>query len=442
MTTDPKEPQKHHRSEDIALFRYGLIREAVDEAVSKSKRGRLVRELASITHTGVDGVPVTVSRQSIDRWIRAYRKGGFRALYPSVRHVEPRTPEHLLSLARELKKEDPYRTAAHIAEIIRTQNGWSPHERTLQRHFRALGLSRAQLTGQNIAFGRFEANHPNELWVGDAVHGPVIAGKKAILFCFCDDHSRLVTAHRWTHSEDTLSAQAALRRGILSRGIPGTVYLDNGSPFVSRQLLRALAVLGIRLVHSRPGRPMGRGKIERFFRTVREQFLIEVSHSDISSLEVLEERFQGWVEQVYHRRIHSETGQTPLERFSVKPKIPELALVREAFLFSESRTVTKTATVSLYGNDYEVDQALIGRKIELVFDPFDLSVINVRYLDRDFGVAVPHKISRHSHPMVVSKPPETVQPSGIDYLALVDKKHREHLGAPIGYRELDKEERR
>ena len=442
MATDPLEEPKHHRAEDIALFRYGIVREAADETLSKAKRGQLVRELASMAHMGIDGVPVVVSRQSIDRWIRSYRKGGFAALHPSARHIEPRTPEQLLSLARELKKEDPFRTAAHIAQIIRTQNGWSPHERTLQRHFKALGLSRAQLSGQNIAFGRFEANYPNELWVGDALHGPVIAGKKAILFCFCDDHSRLVTAHRWTYSEDTLSAQAALRRGILSRGIPGTVYLDNGSPFVSRQLLRALAVLGIRLVHSRPGRPQGRGKIERFFRTVREQFLIEVAHSDISSLEVLEERFQGWVEQVYHRRIHSETGQTPLERFSIKPKVPELALVREAFLFSESRTVTKTATVSLYGNDYEVDQALVGRKVELVFDPFDLSLINVRYMDRDFGKAVPHKLSRHSHPMTIAHSPETIKPSGIDYLALVDKKHRKYLGVPIGYRELDKEEER
>ncbi len=440
MSTGRLEEPKHHRAEDIALFRYGIVRQAADETLSKARRGQLVRELASTTHMGIDGVPVVVSRQSIDRWIRNYRKGGFAALHPSARHVEPRTPEHLLSLARELRKEDPFRTAAHIAQIIRTDNGWSPHERTLQRHFKALGLSRAQLSGQNIAFGRFEADYPNELWVGDALHGPVIAGKKAILFCFCDDHSRLVTAHRWTYSEDTLSAQAALRRGILSRGIPGTVYLDNGSPFVSRQLLRALAVLGIRLVHSRPRRPMGRGKIERFFRTVREQFLIEVSHSDIASLEVLEERFQGWVEQVYHRRIHSETGQTPLERFSIKPKVPDLALVREAFLFSESRTVTKTATVSLYGNDYEVDQALVGRKIDLVFDPFDLSLINVRYMDRDFGVAVPHKLSRHSHPMTIAHSPETIKPSGIDYLSLIDKQHRKYLGSPIGYRELDKEE--
>lgn len=151
----------------------------------------------------------------------------------------------------------------------------APHPRTLQRHFAALGLTRSALSASNVAFGRFEATHPNELWVGDALHGPVIGGKKAILFWFLDDHSRLVTGHRWTHAEDTLSAESALRRGILSRGVPGTVYLDNGSSFVSKQLLRALAILGARLVHSRPGRPQGRGKIERVFRTVRDQFLVD-----------------------------------------------------------------------------------------------------------------------------------------------------------------------
>jgi len=114
--------------------------------------------------------------------------------------------------------------------------------------------------------------------------------------------------------------------------------------------------------------------------------------------------------------------------------------VREAFLFSETRTVTKTATVSLYGNDYEVDQALVGRKVDLVFDPFDLSVINVRYSDRDFGKAVIHKISRHSHPMTIAHSPETIKPTGIDYLSLVDRQHRKYLGSPIGYRELNKEE--
>ena len=239
-----KEEQRQRRAEDVALFRYALVREAADEKLSKSERGRIVRSLAEAAHTGPDGTSVTVSRPTIDRWIRAYRSGGFSALRPTPRRVEPRTPAGLLMLACDLRREDPARTAAHIAEMLTESHEWSPHPRTLQRHFAALGLTRAALTGQNIAFGRFEATRPNELWVGDALHGPVVGGQKAILFCFLDDHSRLVTGHRWTYQEDTLSAESALRRGVLSRGVPATVYLDNGSSFVSKQLLRALAILG------------------------------------------------------------------------------------------------------------------------------------------------------------------------------------------------------
>jgi putative transposase len=359
------------RSEDIALFRYGLVREAADEALSKAKRGVLVRALAAQAHAGPRGEEVQVSRQTIDRWVRAYRKGGYGALRPGPRRVEPRTPPEALELACRLRKEDPARSGAHIAEVLRAAQGWSPHPRALERHFKALGLGRAALTGANVAFGRFEADHPNELWTGDALHGPVVAGRKAVLFAFIDDWSRLITGHRWSYTEDTLAAEFALRRGILARGLPSTAYLDNGSPFICRQLLRALAVLGVRLVHSKPGRPEGRGKIERFFRTVRDQFLVEVAHSEVPSLEVLEERFVAWVEQSYHRRVHSETSEAPIERFSrlAKPRYPSPELLREAFLFSETRTVTKLATVSLFGNAYQLDAALVGRKVELVFDP-------------------------------------------------------------------------
>lgn len=425
------------RADDIALFRYALVRQAADRRLAKSERGALVRALSAQSHTGPGGEPVMVSRTTIDRWLRAYRKGGFAALRPGPRKVEPRTPAGVLELACQLRKEDPFRSAAHIASLLRASEGWSPHERTLERHFRALGLTRAALTAASTVHGRFQADRPNEIWTGDALHGPVVGKKKAVLFAFIDDCSRLVTGHRWAHSEDTLAAQAALRRGVLSRGLPSTVYLDNGSPFVSRQLLRSLATLGVRLVHSRPGRPEGRGKVERFFRTVREQFLIEVAHSDVPSLEALEERFVAWVEQSYHRREHSETGEAPIERFSrlAQPRFVSPELLREAFLFSEARTVTKVATVSLFGNYYEVDPALVGRKVELVFDPFDLEHISVRYMGRDFGPALPQVIGRHCHPM--AKPmAEPVVPTGIDYLGLLAARHKDELGRRIGYSDL------
>ena len=129
------------RSEDIALFRYGLIRAAADEGLTKATRGLVVRALAAQSHTGPSGQEVQVSRQTIDRWVRAYRKGGFSALRPGPRRVEPRTPPEALELACRLRKEDPARSGAHIAEVLRAAQGWSPHPRTLERHFKALGLT-------------------------------------------------------------------------------------------------------------------------------------------------------------------------------------------------------------------------------------------------------------------------------------------------------------
>jgi len=167
-----------------------------------------------------------VSRATLDRWIRALRAGGFNALKPPARRVEPRTPAGLLALAEGLRREDPARTAAHIAEMIRVSHEWSPHPRTLQRHFARIGLTRQRLSERAVVFGRFEADERNELWVGDALHGPKVAGRKAILFAFLDDHARLATGYRWVHSEDTVRAEAALRSGLESRGVPAAVYLD------------------------------------------------------------------------------------------------------------------------------------------------------------------------------------------------------------------------
>jgi len=149
-----------------------------------------------------------------------------------------------------------------------------------------------------------------------------IAGRKPVLFAFIDDHSRLIPGWRWGLSEDTLRLEVALRAGLGSRGLPRAIYVDNGSPFASRQLERACAKLGIRLVHSKPGEPAGRGKIERFFRTVRDGFEVEATLADIADLGELNRLFAAWVEQIYHRRPHSETGQTPLERFGAAARRP------------------------------------------------------------------------------------------------------------------------
>jgi putative transposase len=159
------------RARAIGLFRYQLIREAADPAHSTKERGKMVRELASREHTDPFGRTVRISRQTIDRWIRDWRAGGFDALVPNPRQCTPRTPAEVLELAVALRRENPERTAAAIRRILRTQLGWAPDERTLQRNFHRLGLTTAAATGSVAVFGRFEAEHPNDLWIGDALHG-------------------------------------------------------------------------------------------------------------------------------------------------------------------------------------------------------------------------------------------------------------------------------
>ena len=437
---DRQDQVRAEQARAVGLFRYSLIREAADAKLSTKQRGRLVRAMAAREHVGPFGAPVRVSRPTIDRWIRDWRRGGFDALVPSRRRVAARTPAEVLELAAALKREVPERTAAQVAAILRAHSGWAPDERTLQRHFVRLELNTRPDGTPPKAFGRFEAEAPNLRWTGDALHGPTVRGRKAILFAFLDDHSRLLTGYRWARREDTVRLEAALRNGLSARGIPNTIYVDNGSAFVDKQLLRACAGLGIRLIHSRPGQPAGRGKIERFFRTVREQFLVEIgSGRELDDLTQLNTLFTAWVETVYHRRVHSETGQTPIERWSTigTPVLPTPAQLREAFLWAEHRTVAKTATVNLHGNLYEVDAALVGRRVELLFDPFDLTRIGVRWQQRDMGEAVPHRIGRHVHHK--ARPDETTPPpapTGIDYLQLIEAQHTAELTGRLRYSQL------
>jgi putative transposase len=425
------------RAQQIGLFRWQVVGEATDISLSARERGRLVRALAEREHLDVDGRWVRVTRNTLDRWIRAYREGGFDALVPAPRRVANGTPPRVTELAVALRSEQPARTAAQIHRIIVESEGAAPSARTIQRHLAAAGLPwKSGAVGR--ALGRFEAEHRNELWTGDALHGPLIDGRRTFLFAFIDDHSRLLVGYRWAAREDVLNASRALRAGMAARGLPKSVYVDNGSPFVSGQLLRACAVLGIRLIHSTPGRPEGRGKIERVFRTIREQLLVELEDRPPTSLEELNRTFQAWVEQVYHRRVHTETGQTPLERFlaSGAPTLPyELALAA-AFRWSERRTVSKTGTVSMHGNTYEVDPELAGRRVDLVFDPLELVEVAVQIDGRHVGLAVAVRIKRHVHPRAQPAPNKPVAPTGIDYLDLIQKRREQELSRRIDYRHL------
>ncbi len=434
------------RGQQVALFRFQLICPALEPALSTKARGRVVREIAGRSHAGPFGGQLRFSRDTLDRWVRRYRAGGFDALVPSTRQPGSRIDTSVLELAVALKRENPDRTAAQVARVLRASGGWSPSESTLLRLFHRHDLVRPPADGTVAVFGRFEAAVPNERWVGDALHGPRVGGRKTYLFAFLDDHSRLAVGYRFGYAEDTVRLAVALAPALAARGVPGSVYVDNGSAFVDAWLLRACGKLGIRLVHSTPHRPQGRGKIERWFRGVRDGFLVEVTDSTAADLAgrgltqaagllELNGLFTAWVEQVYHQRVHSETAQTPLQRWDDGweaaghgPATASADALTEAFQWSEQRTVTKTATVSLHGNTYEVPAVLVGCRVELTFSPFNLQVIAVHYRGNDYGPAVPFRITRHTHPKAR---PETVDtppaPTGITYLQLLSDTHHQQL---------------
>ena len=429
----------HRQQEEVALHRWAVIAEAASDRLTAAERGALVRQIAARAHTHPDGSARRYSRGTIDRWLRAWRAGGgLVALRPAPRAdtgVVRAHPE-LFAEAAALRLELPGRSAAQIASILYHRHGIRVAERTIRGQLRRAGLHREALAAEPKAFGRYEAGRPNERWITDVLVGPWVpwprreGSVRARLFLIVDDHSRLLADGRFFAHENARACQDLLRRAITRRGVPEVLYADNGAPFSNAWLSRTCGVLGVRLVHSKPYSPEGRGKQERLNRYIREAFLTEATHRGIASLAELNDLFGAWVERVCNARVHKETGEAPITRFerTGPHRQVDKDTVVDAFRWSTTRKVTKTATVSLEGNHYSVDASLVGRRVELRYDPSDLDRIDVFFEGKPAGRAVPFVIGRHTHRLV----PQAVRPApeatGIDYLHMVATAQDEATG--------------
>ena len=425
-------------AEAVALHRWAVIAEATNVSLSALERGVVVQAITARTHAHPDGTQRRYSRATLDRWIRHWRRGGLEALRPTPRvdtGAVRRHPE-LAEEAAALRLELPGRSAAQIARILLHRHGIAISERTVRDQLRRRGLQREALAAEPKAFGRYEAERPNDRWITDVLVGPwvphpkVSSSVRARLFLIVDDHSRLLVHGRFYAVENARAGQDALRFAITHHGVPVVLYCDNGAPFKNAWLARTCAVLGVRLVHSKPYSPQGRGKQERANRYIREAFIQEATHQGIESLDQLNELFDAWVAQVANRRIHAETKEAPIERFerSGPHRQADPECLRQAFRWVLTRKVTRTATVSLEGNAYAVDPALVGRRIELRYDPEDLTVIDCYFEGKPAGVATPFVIGRHTHRAVPQAARPDPESTGIDYLGMVAATHEEQAG--------------
>jgi putative transposase len=371
----------------VALFRYGLIADLVQLQPGSKGLYALIAQKAAGEYSIPGSTRTRVAEETIRDWLKAYRRGGFDALLPKPRADRGQSrslPPEAVDALLEVKEGNPALSVQLVIREARKRPEVPPDlplpnstvHRLLARH----GLMDKPRGEQNDADRRrFAFQQAGELWMSDVMHGPsVFVGartkRKTYLIAFIDDATRVIPYAAFTLAENTAAFLPVLKQAIARRGLPQRLYVDNGANYRSQHLALVCAKLGIALIHARPYRPQGKGKIERWFKTVRGQLVTRLQAQDTATLAALNRRLWAWVEGEYHHAPHRALGATtPLEQWgqtgeAVRFPEPDLDL-DDLFLFEAQRKVQKDRTVSLNGVLYEVDAALVGEKVTLRFDP-------------------------------------------------------------------------
>ena len=432
---------------ETALFRHGLIAHLIHHPPNSGQLEAELRHIAAQTYVIPHSQRTRVSVASLRRYLRAYRQHGFEALLPKGRRDagQPQAFDSaVLQQAIALREQQPGRTTPMLVEILK-RAGQTVNAHTLATHLRQAGKTRKLLGVQAAPTRRFEREHVNALWQSDASQGPWLPdptrpghARRTHLIAFIDDHSRLVPYGEFFFDEALPRLERVLKVAILRRGLPEAVYVDNGQIFNATQFRAACASLQIEVIFASPYHPQGKGKIEQFWHLVQESFYPEVAASQITDLGLLNQSFWAWLDRIYHARVHGETGQTPLDRFLAGTENVRSAgseTLRLAFQWRTKRTVTRQATLSLQGNVYSVDPAWSGQAIELRYDPFDLSQMEVYRDGVRLGTARLTESKRQRHLAVEHLVPENrtiTAPAQIDFLKTLREEHDQALRRELG----------
>ena len=381
----------------ISSFRFGVIHDLIgDTELETGEQERLIRDKCDRKWLIPFSDKTRITRSTILRWVRLYKESGGRldALcnhersdQGSPRAIDQETGLALILLRQELPK-------ATVVRLIHEMNirklitpGLDLRRATVYRFLNSNGLNKKSGVIHEDR-RRFEADSPNDLWQSDCMHGPMIIHenkkRKTYLLAFIDDHSRLVPHGEFYLSESLESYLKALESALSTRGLPRKIYTDNGAAFRSHHLEHVTASLGIALLHARPYKPQGKGKIERFFRTVRSEFLPNFIGSTLFELN---QAFCIWLNDIYHSRKHSSTGQTAFARFTsnIECLRESPTNLKDYFRKNVRRKVAKDRTVSLNGRIFEAPVSLIGKQVSLLYHEED-SNVEVSFEGQSYGL--------------------------------------------------------
>jgi transposase InsO family protein len=390
------------RSERIALRRFACtsrVEERVRQGVGLC---HALTEVADSSHLDDQGRNFRVAVRTLEDWWYAWQKGGFAALHPKARRDRGRCRRLDSEQQRWILEQISTHPKVPVKVLYR---GWIEQGRslpplnTIYRFLRNQDPAVSVPPPQSGPTKAFEAPQPNDLWMVDFSPGPFLKvpdSRKTLQTHLCliiDDHSRLIPFAAYSAKADTAAFHAVLKEALKRRGIPYKLYTDQGGPFCCDHTKIVCANLGIRLRHARPYHAWSKGKVERVFRTLQQDFEISLpfSKNPPRSLEELNTQLSVWLQSVYHCRKHSTTGQSPAARFNahsqhLRSPDPSLELDR-LFFMRENRRVRKNGIVVLDKQLYEVDLSLRSLKVQLRFDPADKRTIEVFYRNAFRGYA-------------------------------------------------------
>jgi len=377
-----------------ALFRLSVLGPLVSrERLERGELQRIIRELAQRQYAIPGSRRTYLGEKTIEAWLGKYRRDGIAGLTPKVRvdrgHSKIAAPIQEAIIAA--KHDNPKRSIRQINQLLQSSGqaakdslSRSAIHRLLQQH----GMSRMSgSVSQPEEKRSFVAESAGAIWYGDVMHGPrvTVAGRlrKVYLVSLMDDASRLITHSAFCLGETALDIEGVLKQALLRRGRPVKLVVDNGPAYRAGSLQGICVRLGIHLIYCRPYAPEGKGKLERWHRTFRDQFLSELDDSRVIDLADLNARLWAWLEQIYHHTPHAGLGGlTPLARYQrdlpkIRPLGPFAAQLDALFHHRISRLVRKDGTVSYQSERFEVAYELAGKTVKLVVDPHAGMVVGV-----------------------------------------------------------------